>query len=78
MRNTVACWCLFLLLFGLCSRDKAAELYGAAQAEEAQDNRPGAEATYERIIREFPDSTTATKARERLATLRGVSAAQGM
>jgi hypothetical protein len=76
MRNTVACWCLFLLFFGLCSRDKAVDLYGAAQAEETQNNRVGAEATYERIIREFPDTTTATKARERLAALRGLSAAQ--
>jgi hypothetical protein len=76
MKGTLACWCLFLLLFGLCSRDQPAELYGTAQAEEARNNRLSAEATYERIIREFPDSAQAAQARERLATLRRLRVTQ--
>lgn len=57
-----------LLLSG-CTGNKAAELFETAQFEEVQNNKEHAMQLYDEIIRKYPDSDYAKKARERLAVL---------
>lgn len=47
----------------------AAELLDTAQLEETQRNVPHARELYEEILRRYPGSPEATKARERLGAL---------
>lgn len=56
-------------LFG-CA-DRAAEMFDTAKFEELQNNRQHAAELYERIIREYPDSSYAERAKARLAELKG-------
>ncbi len=58
----------FLALYG-CS-NKAAELYDIAQFEEVQKNKKHAAELYEEIIKKYPDSEYAKKARQRLVKLK--------
>jgi len=59
---------LMLILFA-CSGSGAKELYDTAQFEELQNNHKYAKALYEEIIRDYPKSEYAGKAKERLKTL---------
>jgi TolA-binding protein len=61
---------IFLISLYGCS-DKAAELYDIAQFEEKQKNNKHAEELYEEIIKKYPDSEYAKKAKERLSKLKG-------
>ncbi|MEK6678922.1 MAG: tetratricopeptide repeat protein, partial [Nitrospirota bacterium] len=54
----------FVSLCG-CS-DKAAEIYDIAQFEEKQKNNKHAAELYEDIIKKYPDSEYAKKAKQRL------------
>ncbi|MDE0033555.1 MAG: hypothetical protein OXU75_10530 [Deltaproteobacteria bacterium] len=49
--------------------DGAEEVFETAQFEEVQNNREHARKLYNRILRDYPDSPFAAKARERLAAL---------
>ncbi len=49
---------------------KSADLYETAQFEEAQDNLKHAKALYEEIIKSYPKSSLAPKAKERLEALK--------
>ena len=53
-----------------CTGQKAAELYETARFEEKQNNPEHAAELYEEILRKYPESEFAQKARERLADLR--------
>lgn len=57
------------LLFSGCTGNKAAELFETAQFEEVQNNKEHAQQLYAEIVRKYPDSDYAKKARERLAEL---------
>lgn len=61
---------VFFTAFYGCS-DKAAELYDIAQFEERQKNNKHAEELYEEIIKKYPDSEYAKKAKEQLPKLKG-------
>lgn len=52
-----------------CTGDKGKELFETAQFEEKQNNREHAAKLYEEIVRKYPDSPLAAKARERLNAL---------
>jgi outer membrane protein assembly factor BamD (BamD/ComL family) len=54
-----------------CTGQKAAELYETAQFEEKQNNPEHAAELYEEILRKYPDSEFAQKARARLTEIRG-------
>ena len=62
--------CLLLLLVG-CG-DKAKDLYGTAQLEEKQFNKPHASKLYRQIVEEHPGSPYANQAKARLAELEKV------
>ncbi len=53
-----------------CTGQKAAELYETARFEEKQNNPEHAAELYEEILRNYPESEFAKKARERLTDLR--------
>ncbi len=58
------------LLFFACSGEKkATELYELAAFEELQFNTPHAKQLYQEIIKEYPDTETARKARQALERL---------
>ncbi|MEW6601681.1 MAG: hypothetical protein AB1499_11990 [Nitrospirota bacterium] len=57
---------VFLLMFA-CSGDRAEELFKTAQFEELQNNREHARQLYQEILKKFPESEYAGKARDRLA-----------
>lgn len=57
------------LLFSGCTGSKAAELFETAQFEEVQNNKEHAKQLYAEIVRKYPDSDYAKKARERLVEL---------
>ncbi len=59
-----------LLLCG-CSGNKAAELFETAKFEELQNNRQHAIELYEEIVKKYPESDQAKKAKERLTQLKG-------
>lgn len=65
----------FLLLLAIallsgCSGNTASEMFETAQFEELQNNRAHAVKLYEDIIKKYPESGYAEKARERLSELR--------
>ena len=68
----VAAICFVMFVFS-CSGDPA-ELYDTAQFEEKQNNREHAGRLYEEIVKKYPDSPVAAKAKERLAVLRPAGA----
>ncbi len=70
----LACLCvLCVLALGACTGSKAEELFETAQFEERQNNREHAAQLYEQILKDYPDSEPAGKARERLSQLKGGS-----
>ncbi len=59
--------CLIVLLAG-CG-DKAKDLYDTAQFEEKQFNKPHATKLYREIVKEYPNSIYAERAKARLVEL---------
>ena len=59
--------CLIVLLAG-CG-DKAKDLYDTAQFEEKQFNKPNATKLYREIVKEYPNSIYAERAKARLVEL---------
>ena len=57
------------LLSAACTGDKAKELLETAEFEERQMNVPHAKQLYEDVIRLYPSSQEADRARARLAAL---------
>ncbi|RJQ49864.1 MAG: hypothetical protein C4538_01305 [Nitrospiraceae bacterium] len=53
-----------------CSGGSAAEMFETAQFEELQNNRAHAMQLYENIIKKYPESGYAAKARERLSEMK--------
>jgi len=53
-----------------CQGKEAQELFETAQLEELQNNREHAKALYEEILKKYPDSEVAAKAKERLSTIK--------
>jgi outer membrane protein assembly factor BamD (BamD/ComL family) len=68
MRKIILVGCLALALLG-CG-DKAKELFETAQFEELQYNAAHAQQLYQKIVDQYPASTYAVQARERLAALK--------
>ena len=69
-RRTVAALLLAgAALLGGCSGGGAADLLQTAELEEVQNNPEHASEIYAEIVRRYPDSAQAAKARERLAAL---------
>jgi TolA-binding protein len=60
---------VLLILVMACTGDKAKELLETAEFEERQMNIPHAKQLYEDVIRLYPSSQEADKARARLANL---------
>ena len=60
---------LSLVLSG-CSGDKAEELFETAKLEELQNAQDHAIKLYQEIVENYPDSTYAKSAAERLAALK--------
>ena len=60
---------LFLVFIVACTGDKAKDLIDTAEFEERQMNIPHAKQLYEEVIRLYPSSQEAEKARARLAKL---------
>ena len=60
---------LSLAAFG-CQGKEAQQLFDTAQLEELQNNREHAKTLYEEILKKFPDSAVAAKAKERLAAMK--------
>jgi TolA-binding protein len=60
---------LFFAVLIACSGDKPKELLETAEFEERQMNVPHAKQLYEELIRRYPASQEADKARARLAVL---------
>jgi len=54
-----------------CAGEKGKEQFDTAQFEEKQNNRDHAIQLYEEIVRKYPDSPVAAKARERITALKG-------
>jgi outer membrane protein assembly factor BamD (BamD/ComL family) len=52
-----------------CSGDNASELFETAKFEELQNNKKHAVQLYEDIIKKYPQSEYADKAKERLSAL---------
>lgn len=70
MRHIVlALLMVFFVALSGCS-DKEAGLYDIAQFEELQKNKKHATELYEEIIKKYPDSEYAKKAKERLVKLK--------
>ncbi len=63
---------LSMAVFG-CQGKEAQQLFDTAQLEELQNNREHARSLYEEIVRKYPDSEVAAKARERLSAMRSGS-----
>ena len=59
---------IFSLALASCS-NKAAEMFETAKFEELQNNKEHATELYEEIIKKYPESEQAKKAKERLAEL---------
>ena len=60
---------LSALMFSGCSADKAGEMFETAQFEELQNNNEHAQELYRKIIKEYPESGHAKKAKDRLLAL---------
>lgn len=70
MHRTTAALLLAICLAATgCSGDKGKELFETAQFEEKQSNREHAAKLYEEIVRKYPESPLAAKAKERLQAL---------
>jgi hypothetical protein len=68
--------CSFLCILALlaasgCSGQDPSDLFATAQFEERQNNREHAVQLYEQIIRDYPRSEVAQRARQRLEELHG-------
>ncbi len=61
---------LFALTFFSCTSDNSGELYETAQFEELQKNYSHARQLYDEIIKKYPESEFAEKARKRLSELK--------
>jgi hypothetical protein len=59
------------LLLGGCFGNGPSDLLATAELEEVQDNPEHAREIYAEIVRRYPESAEASKARERLAALAG-------
>jgi hypothetical protein len=57
------------LVLGGCSGGGAGDLLSTAELEEVQNSPERAREIYEEILRRYPDSAEAARARERLAAL---------
>lgn len=64
---------LSLFLIGACSNPeaKSKELFDLAQFEEEQHNVQHAKQLYEEVIKDYPSTSVASKAKERLSRLEG-------
>jgi outer membrane protein assembly factor BamD (BamD/ComL family) len=74
MRALTYCFLLFvtgvcLIAVLACSNETGSDLYKTAEFEELQNNKEHAIQLYETIIKKFPDSDYADKAREKLTDL---------
>ncbi|GIW54506.1 MAG: lipoprotein [Nitrospiraceae bacterium] len=70
MTRTVTGWFFALALAAAsCTGNKADELFETAQFEEKQNNQAHAKELYEAILRDYPNSDAAKKAKDRLAAL---------
>jgi TolA-binding protein len=63
---------LSLAVFG-CQGKEAQQVFDTAQLEELQNNHEHARSLYEEIVRKYPNSEVADKARERLSAMRSGS-----
>lgn len=61
---------VFALFISACSGNKAAELFETAKFEELQNNREHARELYEEILKKYPESEYAERAKERLSALK--------
>lgn len=61
---------IFMLILFACSGSGAKELYETAQFEELQNNHKHALSLYEEIIRDYPKSEYAGKAKARIKALK--------
>jgi TolA-binding protein len=61
---------IFALGVSGCTGQKAAEMYETAKFEELQNNQEHAVKLYKEIIKRYPESEYAPKARKRLKELR--------
>ena len=68
-RPTAIVMCALSLFLIACTGDKAEELLETAEFEERQMNIPHAKQLYEDIVRLYPSSKEADRARARLAQL---------
>ena len=68
-RPTAIVMCAFILLLFACTGDDAKKLLETAEFEERQMNIPHAKQLYEDIVRLYPSSKEADRARARLAQL---------
>ncbi|MCE5312646.1 MAG: outer membrane protein assembly factor BamD [Nitrospiraceae bacterium] len=66
--------CVLLIAFACAALfgcgDKAAEMFDTAKFEELQNNRQHAVELYEKIIKDYPDSSYAERAKARLAEIK--------
>lgn len=62
---------LFLLAASGCFGQDPNDLFATAQFEERQNNREHAVQLYEQIVRDYPQSDAAQRARQRLEALSG-------
>ena len=75
MKKLTNCFLLFLIGFSLvavsaCSTETGSDLYKTAEFEELQNNKEHAIQLYETVIKKFPDSDYADKARKKVADLK--------
>jgi len=72
MKYFIAMLTVLFLSFSGCSNDgaKAEELFETAQFEELQNNPEHARKLYADILKKYPDTKFAEKAKVKLATLR--------
>jgi TolA-binding protein len=72
MKHILVVFILIVTLgVGACSGDNAKGMFETAQFEEIQNNKEHARELYEEIVRTYPKSEYAAKAKERLDALKG-------
>jgi len=70
MKRTILVLLMIIAVaFSGCSEKRAEELFETAQFEELQKNQKHAKQLYEEIIKKYPKTDYAKKARERLSSL---------
>lgn len=71
MKNIILVFMMitFIVLSG-CSGNKASEMFETAKFEELQNNKEHAVQLYEDIIKKYPQSEYAYKAKERLSEIK--------